>query len=388
MRKKIVLAVTGLTPQVITESVYALAVESNPPFVPDEVHAITTVEGAERIQLTLIEGERQLQRLMSDYGLEDANIRLDVETIHVITDANGAPLRDIRTPDNNQAAADLITDIVRHLTADADSTVHASIAGGRKTMGFYLGYALSLFGRPQDRLSHVLVSEPFESHYEFFFPPRTPRVLFTRDNKPISTRDARITLADIPFVRLREGLPESLRDGKTRYSEAVLAVQRSLDEAPELTIDLAGQCLHACGLTIKMPPALLAYYAWMARRCKNALPAVPIPVENEQNPDYRNGVIEELLHIKGMGEADSRTADALNEGMEKAYFEQAKSRVNRRLRDSLGGYAAKPYLIVGSGTRPQCFGLTLAPEQIVFKGSGSTIGAAPERKNRTRNDEA
>ena len=30
-------------------------------------------------------------------------------------------------------------------------------------MGFYLGYALSLYGRTQDRLSHVLVSSPYES---------------------------------------------------------------------------------------------------------------------------------------------------------------------------------------------------------------------------------
>ena len=43
--------------------------------------------------------------------------------------------------------ADAITALVRALTADPGSAVHASIAGGRKTMGFYLGYALSLFGR-------------------------------------------------------------------------------------------------------------------------------------------------------------------------------------------------------------------------------------------------
>jgi CRISPR-associated protein (TIGR02584 family) len=59
---------------------------------------------------------------------------------------------------------------VRELTADPDCAIHASIAGGRKTMGFYLGYALSLFGRPQDRLSHVLVSSPFESNQNFFYP--------------------------------------------------------------------------------------------------------------------------------------------------------------------------------------------------------------------------
>ncbi|MBV5299598.1 MAG: TIGR02584 family CRISPR-associated protein, partial [Rhodoferax sp.] len=76
---------------------------------------------------------------------------------------------DIRSPADNRAAADFITAQVRAITADSGCALHASIAGGRKTMGFYLGYALSLFGRPQDRLSHVLVSEPFESSYDFFY---------------------------------------------------------------------------------------------------------------------------------------------------------------------------------------------------------------------------
>jgi CRISPR-associated protein (TIGR02584 family) len=41
-------------------------------------------------------------------------------------------------------------------TADPQASLHVSIAGERKTMGFYVGYALSLFGRTQGRLSHVL----------------------------------------------------------------------------------------------------------------------------------------------------------------------------------------------------------------------------------------
>jgi CRISPR-associated protein (TIGR02584 family) len=48
--------------------------------------------------------------------------------------------------------------------------LHVSIAGGRKSMGFFAGYAFSLFGRTQDRLSHVLVNDPFESFPDFYFP--------------------------------------------------------------------------------------------------------------------------------------------------------------------------------------------------------------------------
>ncbi|WP_442891844.1 CRISPR-associated ring nuclease [Dissulfurispira sp.] len=35
-------------------------------------------------------------------------------------------------------------------------------------MSFYMGAALQLFGRPWDRLYHVLVTPEFESNPEFF----------------------------------------------------------------------------------------------------------------------------------------------------------------------------------------------------------------------------
>lgn len=160
--RRILLAVCGLSPQVITETLHALAVERQPAFVPTEIRLITTSEGAERARLSLLSEEPgRLARLCRDYDLPA--ITFGFEDIEVLRDASGAPLADIRTPEDNLRMADLITARVRTLTADPGSALHISIAGGRKTMGYSVGYALSLFGRPQDRLSHVLVAEPFES---------------------------------------------------------------------------------------------------------------------------------------------------------------------------------------------------------------------------------
>jgi len=121
--RRVLLAVSGLTPQIVTETIYALAADEHAPFVPTEVQLVTSAEG-----------------------------------VHVMRDAHGQPMNDIRSPSDNQAAADFITAQVRAITADPACALHASIAGGRKTMGFYLGYALSLYGRAQDRLSHVMVT--------------------------------------------------------------------------------------------------------------------------------------------------------------------------------------------------------------------------------------
>lgn len=180
--RRLLLAVTGLSPQVVTETLYALACNRQPPFVPTEIHLITTAEGRQRAELALLsEDPGWFHRLCKDYALPP--IAFDASNIHTVEDDRGRPLDDIRSPEDNERLADRVTDLVRQLTADEQAALHVSIAGGRKTMGFYLGYALSLFGRPQDRLSHVLVSEPFESSWEFFYPTPYSRIITTRDNK-------------------------------------------------------------------------------------------------------------------------------------------------------------------------------------------------------------
>ncbi len=220
--RRVLVAVTGLSPQIVTETLYALAVAGKSPFVPTEIQLITTEEGDEKAKLSLLHPEDGwFPRLCADYALPP--IAFGPGQIHVLKSADGEPLPDIRTPDDNTSAADAITEIVRELTADENSALHVSIAGGRKTMGFYLGYALSLYGREQDRLSHVLVNAPFESHPQFFYPTPESRVIHAHgaDDRSCDARDAKLTLAEIPFVRLREGLDADLMAGKASFSEVV-----------------------------------------------------------------------------------------------------------------------------------------------------------------------
>ena len=140
---RILVAVTGLSPQIVTETLYALAVvleRSQRPFVPTKIRLITTEEGARRAQDSLLNpGNGWFHRLRSDYRLPA--IEFGPQHIVVLKDGTGKPLDDIRTRDDNERAADAITDEIRQLTRDDDTALHVSIAGGRKTMGFYLGYA-------------------------------------------------------------------------------------------------------------------------------------------------------------------------------------------------------------------------------------------------------
>jgi CRISPR-associated protein (TIGR02584 family) len=361
-RECVLLAVTGFSSQIVTETLYALCVKRTPPFVPTRIHLLTTAEGARHAELTLLHPHQgKFKHFCEDYGFS-GKIHFDLDCIETIRDAHGAPLSDIRTPEENAAAANTITACVQRLTADPDSALHVSLAGGRKTMGFYLGYALSLFGRQQDELSHVLVSQPFESNHGFYYPPTTPEVLFTADNKPISTADANIQLAAIPFVRLRHGLPDNLLTGGASFDQAVEAAQQSL-QPPELVIDLRQQLVTCGNKTVTLSPQLLAFYAWLAKLRKERGDD-GFTRFSEADP---NSFLSAYKLLVGEMAHDFETAVTLmKDGMPVEFFEEKKSRVNAVLKRVLG-VSAQPYLIQSRGKRPVTrFGLTLTPVAIHF----------------------
>ncbi len=232
-------------------------------------------------------------------------------------------------------------------------------------MGFYAGYALSLYGRPQDRLSHVLVSAPFESHPDFFYPTPSSRVIYTPppDSKPLDTSKAGVTLAEIPFVRLRDGLPERLLNGQSSFTQTVVAAQRVL-LPPELEIDLRKLRITAAGETIHLAPAELAFYSWMARRRISGNHFV----RWDDEAIGQEFLIEYQNIVGDMSGEYERVEKALSSGMDKDYFDQRKSKTNGALKQALGTQLSRPYLIAGKGGRPQTrFGLLLEPEQIHYR---------------------
>ena len=362
--RRILLAVTGLSPQIITETVYAL-VKKEQPFIPTEIHVITTEEGAERVKLSLLHPESGwFHRLLADYKLPP--IHFEEETIHIIRDTKGEALVDIRSPKENECTADQIVEQVRCLTSDTDSILHASIAGGRKTMGFYLGYALSLYGRPQDRLSHVLVSAPFESHPDFFYPTPESRIIYTHgpDSRPLDTRNAEVTLAEIPFVRLRHGLDERLINGETSFSAAVISAQVAVDPGP-LVIDLEGKRIEAGGRVVPLPPVQLAFLSWLARRKVGDQGPVNCPADGVPERDYAEQYLREYEEIGDP--RSSGTDERLKDGMDKKFFDETKSRLHGSLKKMFGPAGETAYGIAGHGSKPKYFEVAVRAEDIGWR---------------------
>jgi CRISPR-associated protein (TIGR02584 family) len=344
--RRVLLTVAGLTPQIITETVYALAVDRQPPFVPTRVVVLTTTEGANRVRL-MLQGRDPgwLGRLCRDYDLPPIDVAED--DVITLRSAQGSPMDDIRTREDNADAANMITDAIRGLTSDADAALHVSMAGGRKTLGFFAGYALSLYGRPQDRLSHVLVSPPFEANQGFFYPTRERRIIFGPPpaNEPLDASKAKVMLADIPFVRMREGLPKALREGRAAYKDAVAAIQQRL-APPSLVIDLLQQRVIAGGVPIVFEPATLAFYAWVVRR---TLSGDPVQRPGKLDVDDKAYAAEYLREYARLG-GDRSMRRTLRNGMEREFFDQHSSKLKRLLEEHLDA-AAGFYGLKRSGPR-------------------------------------
>jgi hypothetical protein len=217
--------------------------------------------------------------------------------------------------------------MVREFTQDAQASLHASIAGGRKTMSYYMGYALSLYGRMQDRLSHVLVDESLITR-DFFFPQPDEKIA--------------VMLANVPFVRLRDGLgfAEELTQGKHTFNQAIALVQQQF--APvAVKIDREG---WYCGeITVQDPkPTRLAVYAWLLERHQNEDPPLRFNGD-DADEDYAAELLamyERLYGIKGI----SKMEEALKKGMTADYLRPHISHCNKVLKNSLK-QAAKHYLI-------------------------------------------
>lgn len=289
MKRNILLCVAGATPQIITETLWALMKKGER---VDEIRVITTTTGRDKcIKLLLAETEGKFYRFLRDFPAA-GDIKFDERKFYVLNNkATGMPsefdweedrLRDILDDTDNGKAANQICEIVRQITENEDVRIHASVAGGRKTMSLYLMTAMQLFGRKDDEMSHVLVSPEVESNQFFFYKTPKPEKIFVKDFqsgelKPLkksddnqyTTDDAEIYLANIPFIRLR-GIGSAMLDKSVEnYAEIVRQAQENL-ESLNLRIDLKNSLVKIGRKNIKLEPQQFFVYVLFAQlRLKN-----------------------------------------------------------------------------------------------------------------------
>lgn len=271
--RNVLISVAGLTPQVITETLYYLIQLRSPPEKISEIHILTTSPGKEKLVSSLLDpDDGRYFALLDDYNINQSAIQFDASHIIVLKDAQGNELQDIRTRSDNQAVADQILDFVREKAADSDCRLHCSLAGGRKTMGLYLGFALQLYGRHDDVLSHVLVHPPeLEADSEFFYPPPENRSFQLQDGSILESDQIKVELAEIPILLLKDKIPLLQESTDLGYSELVEFTQKEFERLHSplpLIINPTSKSLHiGQEFTIhKLTPLEFAIYLFVARK--------------------------------------------------------------------------------------------------------------------------
>ena len=361
MKKHTLLATTGASPQVVTETLHAIHHENLQ--WPDDIYLITTSFGKKEAVKGLLE-ESHLQRLCNE--LNRPMPTFDADHVLVTPGADGAEVEDARSLDDHEALANFIMTQVRNRTASPDTSLHASLAGGRKTMTFYIGYAMSLFGRAQDTLSHVLVSKDYETLRGFWFPTQAQAHRYVANHKgeTLDASTAEVTLARIPFIRHRRNLPQVLLQSDSTVQFADLVELINLGENRQdirVSVDLPAQTLrvHNENNTLNVEITLglleLAFYTFMARATLKGETDWTRPSKDKRDAFFAKVLLEDLLPLCGLACSDdpldnvnrlsnyntmhtrfkSDTIEALRCGIAQNWFDSRKNKITRALTEKL-----------------------------------------------------
>lgn len=338
--KKILLSILGMSPQILTETVYALS--QHHAFIPDEIYVLTTQLGGKNCRLALFhQNGGWFHKLCQAYNLGDIQFTEN----HIITTTydDGSPIEDIRTQEDNRAVANQITRLIRALTSDDNATLHVSIAGGRKTMGFYAGYALSMFGREQDRLSHVLVQPEFEGEPEFFFPTLVTDTFKPRfGNQFLDRKDAQIELADLPFVRMSQAINKRFLKEAQTFDDCVNLLQKSVvKNMPAIILDIDNRSLMVGEETIVLSEANFTFYYWMVKKLKANETITASQYDIGENKVYTQEYRECLDELFGMDcsirfDEDASLSSNGFRGVTYDFIRDRKSQIKTKLMEKLG----------------------------------------------------
>lgn len=227
---KILIALVGTSPAVVTETLWALAnpnVLPDKQFLPDQLVLITTGEGRTAIEGELLNSSGRVAPLVAlaalvgapHLAVEGQGLEVRVPELPRLTvqgtdkgDDNTEPDSDVHSQDELGRMGDLIFSTLHQFTSQPTSQICLSIAGGRKTMSHLAGTAMAMLARPDDFMTHVLVNpSDIERCTDYFYPffkaadlsiPPAPGSADQRAMKVTQTHE-NVRLSTVPFLRLR-----------------------------------------------------------------------------------------------------------------------------------------------------------------------------------------
>jgi len=285
----ILIAVTGMSPAVLTETVWALANPSgqkSDKIIPNRIIALTTTAGRNAIRDQLFGHDRiwesLRQSVLGDHCQTDSRLcfGLTGDCVKVFTRKSGGKpmeLDDLSTEAEATAVADCITDELWGHVARPGTRIIASISGGFKTMSALFFAGMSLLGRNDDCITHVLVNQPFDDprlEPRFYYPEQPQQKLRDRENRFWEARSAELRLGFVPFVPLHE-LLEKYKKPRS-YSDLVCRCRGNLDrhlrEPISLAISVTRREVTVNESIFRLAPQPFLFFLFLAQRAADGLP--------------------------------------------------------------------------------------------------------------------
>lgn len=363
--RRVLIVTGGMSPAIVTETIWALWRQHKPAFWPEKVLVVVTAKAREGYEQHLLGPQGKLAQLSKE---------LKRPSLHDATRIVATECPDIRSDADAIAFGDKVCEVVQDETADDQAIVHLSLAGGRKTMSFHGGAAMTLFGRLTDELSHVLVHPPeLESpKADFWWPGHRLQ--------------GDVELSIIPFVRVRDRLPAAMLKERMDYKRYVALVNAAIagtDPVVELLADTSTLKIAGGAVTIRLEPTDFKVYRVIAEWAKAAVPSVgpagaggnhggwltPEMIQLPQN--YEPNPIARLNRLGGSRKTfKSDTSGSADPKAANNAFGQAVARVRARIEEHVLDKTLAARLLgrqaAGDG-EPARFGLMLSPHEIIIR---------------------
>ncbi len=326
----ILLVSVGLSPQVVTETLHALLMDNVE--VPDRLEIITSRKGARLCRdLLLDEARGAIVRWGREWEVKGTDQLAASALLHVVESDSG-DLADERAA---YAFAQKAHEVLSKLVTEAGNRIHLSIAGGRKVASALLAMLMSMHGRPQDTMSHVLLEPAEAASSAIFFPTRNSQMLAIGE-RAIDASKIKINRIDIPFPRLQVDADAMQHNFQEFFAE----ITRALG-APRLLIDLSAGRLTWEGAPLRLPPALAAWLAWLtAAQLENAQ---GLPRSGSRRDNY----LDYYTHF-AQPQAVHRQRQKLPEILDPEWMEEKKARINKLVADA-GVRPRGAYLVQRTG---------------------------------------
>lgn len=345
--KTTLLAICGLSPKVITETLFALHQLGRR---IDAVEVLTTSEGkAACIARLFGSNDGHYYQYLAEYGIDGSAIKFSPDHVYAVQDEQGVEIFDIDSEWENELFLAACMEKTFELTKEPDAVVYFLISGGSKTMSACLSLAAQCYARPHDRIFHVLVTPEFDACRAFYYPPFNPQKIEVkrRDGKfaVMDTRDAEVSLVSMPFFSLRHELSDDMLKNPESPASLMMSIVRDAKESLEIN-SLSGK-LTWKGREVDLPPRLLALYLFFARHKKDNCLVEGVCIGCGECYLSISDILEQQAEITEIYEeiAQSKEIEAMSNtgitSLSKENFNSYKSAIKNSFEKTFGTYEAK-----------------------------------------------